>query len=153
MKNLFALFSGVLFGFGLAISGMTDTAKVIGFLDLFGNWIPDLIFVMGAAVATTMIGFYFIFKYKSKPLFDTDFNLPLNQTLDRKLILGASIFGIGWGLYGYCPGPAIASLGSFTSTLFSTTLFTTSSFSYMPLLFVIALILGMWIGERLQKNM
>jgi hypothetical protein len=110
MKNISALAAGLLFGVGLAVSGMTDTAKVIGFLDITGKWVPDLAFVMGAAVLTTMLGFRVVFGKSRKPLFGENFSLPLNKTLDRPLILGASIFGIGWGLYGYCPGPAIASI-------------------------------------------
>jgi len=89
---------------------MTDTVKVIGFVDIRGKWVPDLAFVMGAAVLTTMLGFRVVFGKSRKPLFGENFSLPLSKTLDRPLILGASIFGIGWGLYGYCPGPAIASI-------------------------------------------
>lgn len=109
MKSILALFCGMLFGVGLALSGMTDTHKVIGFLDIFGNWMPDLIFVMGAAVITTLLSFSIILRRKF-PLLDNKFYLPTEQKLDRKLILGAALFGIGWGVYGYCPGPAIAAL-------------------------------------------
>lgn len=109
MKNMAASLCGLLFGFGLALSGMTDTAKVIGFLDIFGHWKPDLLFVMGGGVAVTLISFRFILRCK-KPLLDKNFDLPSKTHIDRPLVLGAVIFGIGWGLYGYCPGPAIASV-------------------------------------------
>lgn len=109
MKNLVALFCGVLFGFGLAISGMTDTSKVIGFLDIFGEWVPDLLFVMGGAVLMTVISFRLILRRK-KPVLHSRFELPIKTNIDRPLILGAIVFGLGWGLYGYCPGPAIAAL-------------------------------------------
>ena len=112
MFNISALVCGLLFGLGLAASGMTDPAKVIGFLDIFGSWDPDLLFVMGSAVVTTAISFRFVLK-KDKPFFASVFSLPTAAGLDKRLLVGASLFGIGWGLYGYCPGPAIASLGYF----------------------------------------
>ncbi|MGI1677861.1 MAG: YeeE/YedE family protein [Cellvibrionaceae bacterium] len=109
MKNLASLACGIVFGAGLAISGMTDTAKVIGFLDIFGDWMPDLMFVMGGAVLVTLLSFRFVLKRTAPVICDT-FELPTNKNLDPKLISGAALFGIGWGIYGYCPGPAIASL-------------------------------------------
>jgi len=109
MKNLAALACGILFGLGLALSGMTDTQKVISFLDIFGQWAPDLAFVMGGAVLVTIIGYRIVLK-SDRPLFDKDFHLPTRTIVDNRLIVGAIIFGTGWGLYGYCPGPAIASL-------------------------------------------
>ena len=102
MKSLASLACGLLFGVGLAMSGMTDTAKVLGFLDLFGHWIPDLIFVMGGAVAVTVVSFRFILK--GRPLLETGFSLPTSKDLDLRLLGGAALFGIGWGIYGYCPG-------------------------------------------------
>lgn len=108
MKSLAALACGLLFGAGLALSGMTDTAKVLGFLDLFGDWIPDLVFVMGGAVAVTVLSFRVILK--RRPLLASEFSLPTSQHLDPRLIGGAALFGIGWGVYGYCPGPAISAL-------------------------------------------
>ena len=109
MKVFSGIVAGLLFGAGLAASGMTNTSKVIGFLDIFGQWDPDLLMVMAAAVITTFIGFSIIFMRKA-PLFDSQFFLPKSQLVDRNLIVGAILFGMGWGLYGYCPGPAIASL-------------------------------------------
>ena len=110
MKNgIVSIFAGALFGIGLALSGMTDTSKVIGFLDLFGAWDPTLIFVMGFGVATTFLSFKYILR-SPHPLFSDRFYLPTTTDIDYRLIAGAALFGIGWGLYGYCPGPAIASL-------------------------------------------
>lgn len=103
------LLSGVLFGAGLAISGMTNPAKVHGFLDVFGAWDPSLAFVMGGALAVTVPGF-FILKKRYKPVLAAAFQWPSRQDLDPDLIRGATFFGIGWGLAGFCPGPAIAGL-------------------------------------------
>lgn len=109
MKGIVALACGIIFGVGLAMSGMTDTAKVIGFLDIFGDWVPDLAFVMGGAVLVTLVAFRFVLK-RSKPLLADGFQLPSKTTLDGRLLGGAALFGIGWGIYGYCPGPAISAL-------------------------------------------
>ena len=109
MKGIVALLCGTLFGIGLAVSGMTDTAKVLGFLDLFGTWVPDLAFVMGGAVCVTLIAFRFVLKME-RPLLSPAFSLPTNKAIDGRLLTGAAIFGIGWGTYGYCPGPAISAL-------------------------------------------
>ncbi len=109
MRPLAALLCGIFFGVGLAVSGMTDTAKVLGFLDLFGQWIPDLAFVMGGAVCVTLISFRFIPGLHA-PVFADSFELPANQSINGRLVSGAAIFGTGWGVYGYCPGPAISAL-------------------------------------------
>ena len=109
MKNMMMLLTGILFGVGLAMSGMTDTAKVLGFLDIFSTWVPDLAFVMASAVAFTLFAFRFILK-RNSPLLSSDFSLPTNQVVDRRLVGGAVVFGIGWGVYGYCPGPALAAV-------------------------------------------
>ncbi len=100
MKPLAGLLSGLLFGLGLAVSGMTDTHRVLGFLDLFGNWQPALVFVMG---------FRLVLRQR-RSLFAPSFYLPTTRYIDARLIGGAALFGIGWGLYGYCPGPAVTSL-------------------------------------------
>ncbi|MEH6517778.1 MAG: DUF6691 family protein [Halioglobus sp.] len=109
MKGLVALLCGIVFGVGLAVSGMTDTAKVIGFLDVFGAWVPDLAFVMGGAVCVTLVAFRFVLK-REAPLLAPGFSLSTNTAVDGRLLSGAAIFGIGWGVYGYCPGPAISAL-------------------------------------------
>ena len=109
MKNLLTLISGLLFGFGLLLSGMADPAKVQNFLDPFGTWDPSLAFVMGGAIAVTMPGFWLVIR-RNKPLFNDVFHLPSRTVLDARLITGAAIFGVGWGLGGFCPGPAITAL-------------------------------------------
>jgi uncharacterized membrane protein YedE/YeeE len=104
-----ALIAGVLFGAGLAVSDMVNPARVLGFLDLFGAWDPTLVFVMAAAVLASGLG-YMISRRLSRPLFGSDFRIPQNRLLDSQLIGGAALFGIGWGLAGFCPGPAIAGM-------------------------------------------
>jgi len=131
-RILIPLASGGLFGIGLALSGMTDTRVVLGFLDIAGAWNPALLFVMVGAIAVTMPAFYFILK-RSTPLVATDFHVPIKTTLDARLLTGSAIFGIGWGLYGYCPGPALAALPGFNSE---------------PLVFVIAMTAGMFVAKR-----
>ncbi|MEX0962849.1 MAG: DUF6691 family protein [Pseudohongiellaceae bacterium] len=101
------LLSGFLFGLGLTISGMINPQKVIGFLDLAGNWDPSLALVMAAGLAVTIPAFRWILK-QERPLFDSKFFLPEKTDIDLKLISGATLFGIGWGLAGLCPGPALA---------------------------------------------
>lgn len=107
---LVALLSGLLFGAGLTLSQMTSPGKVINFLDITGNWDPSLIFVMAGALAVTTLCFRKILK-RPAPLFDKQFYLSSKSAIDRPLIIGALIFGIGWGISGYCPGPSIAGLG------------------------------------------
>lgn len=109
MKNLLTLISGLLFGFGLLLSGMADPAKVQNFLDLFGTWDPSLAFVMGGAIAVTMPGFWLVIR-RNRPFFNDVFHLPSRTDLDARLITGAAIFGVGWGLGGFCPGPAMTAL-------------------------------------------
>ncbi|MEL0614419.1 DUF6691 family protein [Marinomonas arenicola] len=109
MIYFITLLCGLLFGFGLALSEMTNPAVVIGFLDIFGNWNPSLIIVMAAAVAVSMIG-YLISKKQIKPLLTDLWSLPTAKIIDSKLILGSALFGIGWGLSGYCPGPGLTTL-------------------------------------------
>ena len=110
MKLLMALLCGMLFGFGLALSGMTDIANVIGFLDLFGDWNPMLAFVMVGGILVSLPFFQFGLGKIKAPLFADVFRLPTRTDIDGRLISGAALFGIGWGLVGLCPGPAIASL-------------------------------------------
>ena len=109
MKNFLTLISGLLFGFGLLLSGMADPAKVQNFLDLFGTWDPSLAFVMGGAIAVTMPGFWLVIR-RNRPFFNDVFHLPSRTDLDARLITGAAIFGVGWGLGGFCPGPAMTAL-------------------------------------------
>ena len=103
MKALAGYLAGLLFGLGLAVSGMTDPARVIGFLDVAGAWDPTLIFVLGGAVVTTFIGYRLVWR-RQAPVLDVRFQLPTRRDLDGRLLGGAALFGIGWGLTGYCPG-------------------------------------------------
>jgi len=108
-RRLAAMISGILFGLGLGLSGMMDREKVLGFLDLAGNWNPTLLFVLGGAVGTTLITFRFVLKRRT-PLFGGEMMNPVGKRADLRLVLGAAIFGVGWGISGYCPGPGIAAI-------------------------------------------
>lgn len=109
MRILSALASGLVFGLGLTISGMINPAKVIAFLDIFGDWDPSLLFVMGAALMVTALGYRIAWR-SPKPVFAPAFQLPGNRQIDARLAAGAVLFGVGWGLVGLCPGPALAAL-------------------------------------------
>jgi hypothetical protein len=126
-KLLPPLVSGTLFGAGLTISGMTDPARVRGFLDVFGAWDPTLVFVMGGAVLVMAVAWR-IRNRMGTPIFAERFSLPDRNDLDRRLIVGSILFGIGWGIAGLCPGPAVASLAL-------------SPLSVLP--FVLAMLAGM----------
>ena len=137
MIKLVALIAGLLFGLGLAVSGMTDTYKVIGFLDIFGDWDASLAFVMGAAVITTGIGYRVVLS-KPAPRLDDVFHLPTKQDIDKPLLIGGLLFGVGWGLYGYCPGPAVASLAYLQTD---------------SVLFVVAMLIGMFTADRFKTKL
>ena len=109
LRNVSALVSGLLFGAGLTISGMINPAKVLGFLDVFGDWDPSLAFVMGGAIPVAALGFAWA-KRRAAPLCAPVFMPPGKTAVDARLCIGAVAFGVGWGLGGYCPGPALASL-------------------------------------------
>ena len=104
-----ALSAGAIFGAGLALSDMLNPDKVFGFLDIFGMWDPSLGLVMAGGILVNATGHYFVMK-RHRPMFDTRFELPTSNNIDRPLLIGSAIFGIGWGLAGYCPGPVVASL-------------------------------------------
>ncbi|MDH3642030.1 MAG: YeeE/YedE family protein [Gammaproteobacteria bacterium] len=110
-KPIAALIGGIVFGTGLSVSGMSDPEVVLGFLTVDGGWNPALLLVMASAVTVTALGYLAIGR-RSAPLFDTRFHPPARTAIDGRLLLGAIIFGIGWGVAGYCPGPAI--VGAFT---------------------------------------
>lgn len=127
-----SLVAGLIFGFGLSLSGMLDPVRVRGFLDIAGAWDPTLMFVLGGAVSVSAIG-YVLSRRFSGPAFDAQFDVPTRRAIDRELIAGAIIFGIGWGIAGLCPGPAIASL----------------SLGLVPtVVFVVAMIVGMILHDR-----
>ncbi|KKL60053.1 hypothetical protein LCGC14_2209180 [marine sediment metagenome] len=133
MKLVTSLAAGLIFGLGLILSGMADPAKVLNFLDIAGSWDPSLAFVMGGAIAVTMPGYAWVTRRRS-PLLADKFQLPTRTDLEPRLILGASIFGIGWGLGGFCPGPALTALPmAATGTL----------------IFVPFLLVGLWAGRHL----
>ena len=132
-RLLSAWLAGVLFGVGLALGGMTQPAVVIGFLDIFGAWNPRLVFVMGGAVVTTAIGYRLVLR-RTQPLLAPAFELPTARRFDARLVGGAALFGIGWGIAGYCPGPALASLGGGAPPV---------------LLLVATMVLGWWLAPRL----
>ena len=111
MSVLAAFAAGLVFGIGLILSGMTDPGKVLGFLDVFGSWDPSLAFVMGGAVLVGFFAFAFA-KRRAKSFFGAAMHLPVNRDIDNRLVGGSLVFGIGWGLAGYCPGPALVSFGS-----------------------------------------
>ena len=108
-RPLAALVAGTVFGFGLSLSGMVDPDKVLAFLDIVGPWDPSLALVMGGALAVTGIGFRFVLR-RPAPLLAPRFDLPGDRRVDLRLVGGAARFGVGWGLSGYCPGPAVAAL-------------------------------------------
>ena len=136
IKIMVNLFSGTLFGIGLAVSGMLNPYKVQSFLDFFGTWDPSLAFVMLGAIMTTIVGYRFIFKLH-KPLFSVQFFLPLRKNIDQKLLVGSALFGIGWGLGGLCPGPSIA-------------LFLNSP--YPLIIFVTSMFFGIWVGTQFKSS-
>jgi len=111
MKLLYALITGLVFGVGIAVSGMMDPAKVLNFFDIEGAWDPSLAFVMGGAVIITFIGYRLVWK-REAPLFGGRFQIPSGTDIDMKLVGGSALFGIGWGIAGFCPGAAIPALGT-----------------------------------------
>ena len=136
MKLFVALLAGLVFGVGLILSGMSDPSKVIGFLDLAGRWDPSLALVMGGAVLVGSLVFAYIRKRRQSVLGGAIL-LPSVTEIDRRLVLGSLTFGVGWGLGGYCPGPALASL---------------VQGGIKPLLFVIAMLVGMAVFELLERR-
>lgn len=136
MKFFFALLAGMMFGVGLILSGMSDPSKVIGFLDITGNWDPSLAFVLGGAVAVGLLVFPFAIK-RQQSLLGEVMHLPTSTQIDRRLVIGSITFGVGWGLAGYCPGPALASL---------------AYGGFKPLIFFIAMLVGMGFFEMLENR-
>jgi uncharacterized membrane protein YedE/YeeE len=112
--NIVAFVIGIIFSLGLGWSGMTDPARVLGFLDITGAWDPSLMFVMASAIPVYMVTWQFV-KGRQKPLLETKLHVPTKKNLDKRLIVGSAIFGIGWGVAGICPGPALASVGALSA--------------------------------------
>lgn len=116
MRRQFSAFaSGLLFGCGLLLSGMADPARVLGFLDVLGVWDPSLAFVMGGGLTVTALGYHWCLR-RSGPLCAVTYQIPMRRDLDARLFLGSALFGLGWGLVGYCPGPALLSGASGSAT-------------------------------------
>ena len=136
MEKLIVLISGVLFGAGVTISGMVNPMKVLNFLDISGAWDATLIFVIGAGLLVTLIGYQIILK-RTAPMYAPSFRLPTSQDIDAKLLGGAALFGVGWGLGGFCPGPSVASL------VFGRT---------ESITFVIAMAAGMIFAKQFQRT-
>jgi hypothetical protein len=110
MRNFAPFLIGIIFGTGIAVSGMANPAKVLNFFDIAGTWDPSLIFVMFSAMLTAMAGYRFVLRRKT-PLFEAQYSLPGTTLVDKPLVLGAATFGVGWGIAGFCPGGAIPALG------------------------------------------
>lgn len=140
MRKHFSLISqyliGVLFGFGLLVSGMSNPQKVLNFLDITGSWDPSLIFVMGGAVIVGLGGFFLASK-RTEAFFGGVFQVPTNRDITRPLVLGSIIFGVGWGIAGFCPGPAIVAVGAG---------------HLKAIVFVIAMLAGMFISIEVIKR-
>ena len=134
MSKLVSLFCGIIFGIGLVISQMINPAKVLGFLNLFGEWDPSLAFVMiGALIVSSPL--FHLFKNKEKPIFSTSFSISENKEIDKRLIIGSILFGAGWGLVGLCPGPAISSI---------------ASFNVSSVIFVFSMFIGFYIASKIN---
>ena len=135
MYVLFAFIAGLVFGIGLLVSGMANPAKVLGFLDLAGPWDPSLALVMAGAISVGVVGFAFA-RRRATSLLRTPIQLPTKRDIDRRLVLGSLVFGIGWGLAGFCPGPALVALGAGR---------------LKALVFVAAMLAGMALFERIER--
>ncbi|SDL40042.1 DUF6691 family protein [Paracoccus chinensis] len=135
MRIAWGFLSGLVFGLGLVLSGMADPAKVLNFLDLTGRWDPSLAFVMGGATLTAFIGYRLVWR-RSAPVLEARFDLPTNSRIDRPLVLGAALFGIGWGIGGFCPGPAWTALP----------LLAPGTLVFLP-----AMLAGLWLGTRIKS--
>ena len=131
-----SLVAGLVFGIGLIVSGMANPAKVLGFLDLAGKWDPSLAFVMAGAIAVGVIAFA-LAKRRERSLLDAPMRLPTSTALDRRLVLGSLAFGVGWGLVGFCPGPALVALGTGAPKAIA---------------FVIAMLAGMMVFELIDRR-
>ncbi len=135
MRNLMAALSGLVFGLGVVISGMGDPAKVLNFFDVIGTWDPSLGLVMGSALGVTMLGYRLVLR-RERPVFAEAFTLPTARDIDARLIGGSAVFGIGWGLSGFCPGGSIPMLGSFSAPVF---------------VFTAAMVIGIFTARTMQN--
>ena len=136
MRKLTALIAGLLFGAGLFISGMTDPMKVLGFLDIAGDWDPSLALVMAGALAVSSVGFY-LAKGRQTAILGAPMQIPTRTVIDRRLVVGSLLFGIGWAIAGLCPGPALALL---------------LTGRWEPVVFTCAMLVGMLVFEKLESR-
>lgn len=136
MQILNAVVIGLIFGAGITLGGMINPAKVLNFFDVAGTWDPSLAFVMGAALIVTAIGYRLVWK-RSAPVFEVKFQVPTRKDIDLRLIGGAALFGVGWGIAGFCPGGAIPALGLFEPQAF---------------LFVGSMLAGLYLAKTLRKS-
>jgi uncharacterized membrane protein YedE/YeeE len=136
MKNrIWEFAAGLIFGLGLIVSGMTDPGKVLGFLDLAGLWDPSLALVMGGAIAVGAVAFA-VAKHRTTSFLGSPMHLPSSRHIDRRLVLGSLVFGVGWGMAGFCPGPALVSAGAGQPK---------------AIVFVVAMLAGMWVFEQAES--
>jgi uncharacterized protein len=135
-QAVISFFCGLLFSLGLGVSGMTQPEKVTAFLDFFGRWNPSLAFVMLGAILVYALGYRLVVR-RPRPLWRSSFQIPTERKVDRPLLVGAAVFGAGWGLAGFCPGPALASVASFQRP---------------PLIFVASMLVGMGLYEWGQRR-
>ena len=136
MRLLSSFAVGLIFGLGIALSGMINPAKVLNFFDVAGAWDPSLAFVMGGALVTTFLGYRIVLRW-SAPLIEPRFQIPTSRDIDARLVGGSAVFGIGWGIAGFCPGAAVPALGTGR---------------WEVALFVAALLAGLWIGRALRDG-
>ena len=135
MKLIALYLIGVIFGVGISISGMANPSKVLNFFDIAGSWDPSLMLVMGGALVTTFIGYKLVFG-RAAPIFEGSFSLPSARSIDAKLVGGSAVFGIGWGIAGFCPGGALPALGTGRWEVFA---------------FIGALVAGILLAKKLQS--
>lgn len=137
MKHILTYITGLVFGLGISMSGMANPAKVLNFFDFTGTWDPSLMFVMGGAVVISFFGYRALFKRYETPAFEPKFVLPTSRVIDTKLIGGSVVFGIGWGIAGFCPGGALPALGTLDGNVW---------------LFFVALVAGIMIAKFMMKQ-
>lgn len=136
MKHILTYVIGLIFGLGISMSGMANPAKVLNFFDFFGTWDASLAFVMGGAVTVTFFGYRWLFKRYETPAFEPHFIVPSSRVIDVKLIGGSLVFGVGWGIAGFCPGGALPALGTFDPSVW---------------IFFVALVAGIFAAKYMMK--
>ncbi|AVW91232.1 DUF6691 family protein [Celeribacter baekdonensis] len=136
MKHMLTYLTGLIFGLGISMSGMANPAKVLNFFDFAGTWDPSLMFVMGGAVMVSFFGYRALFKRYETPAFEPRFVVPTSRVIDAKLVGGSLVFGVGWGIAGFCPGGALPALGSLDANVW---------------VFFVALVAGIFAAKFMMK--